>query len=228
MTRRLPFLLLFICFIFSPALAEKQALQEPENNLPPVDFKSLKHTKSGRIDKIIDGLTILLKDGTIIRLSSIDIPDFHIWRDAPLSDQALTLLEKELPEGTEVLVYQTRMAKKGRINRKKQVLAHIQTKKEPIWIQGLLLSEGLAHVHLTPGSTEMTDQMLFIEKVGRSKQKGLWSSDSEYKVLTPDTVAPMMNEFVIVEGTVIKVATVRNNIYLNFGKDGRLRPSGLV
>jgi endonuclease YncB( thermonuclease family) len=207
--------------------------QEPNEQaaikVPAPDFSALKHTKSGRIDKVIDGLTILLKDKTIIRLASLDIPDFHIWRDAPYSIAALQLLEETLPEGTEVMVYQTRMAKKGRINRMNHELAHIQTKStenirsgeksDPVWIQGLLLARGLARVQIAPEAPEMVAQMLNIEKQARTAQRGIWATESDYNILTPEKAADYIGEFALVEGTVEKAASVRNNVYLNFGKD---------
>ena len=207
--------------------------QEPNEldtiKVPVADFSALKHTKSGRIDKVIDGLTIILKDKTIIRLASLDIPDFHIWRDAPYSEAALQLLQQTLPEGTEIMVYQTRMAKKGRINRMNHELAHIQTKATedlktgektaPVWIQGLLLAHGYGRVQVAPEATEMIDQMLLAEEQARKAKRGIWADNSDFPILTPDTAAQGMGEFAIVEGVVEKTASVRNNIYLNFGKD---------
>ncbi len=222
MLRLLSFLLLICLFSFSPAKAEEKKKTEaepPSLQIPKGDFSNLKHTKSGRIDKIIDGLTILLKDGTIIRLASLDIPDFHIWRDAPYSESALELLQKTLPEGTDIMMYQTRMAKKGRITRMKHELAHIETKKDKIWIQGLLLAHGLARVYTAPNATEMLGQMYKAEQGARTAKRGIWAQDSDYLVLTPETAEKSMKEFVIVEGIVQKTATVRNNIYLNFGKN---------
>lgn len=211
------FLFLFICPLSYAQDNDLEAVSVPP--ITKVDFTALKHTKSGRIDKIIDGLTILLKDGTIIRLASIDIPDFSIWRDAPYSEAALALLQKTLPEGTEVMVYQTRMAKKGRITRMKHELAHLVTKKDNIWIQGLLLAHGLARVYTAPDATEMLDPMLTIEKNARAANRQIWADDSPYLVLTPETAQKAIGDFAIVEGVVKKTATVRNDIYLNFGQD---------
>lgn len=207
-----------ICLALS-SFAYAQEKKEVSIQVPQGDFKALKHTKSGRIDKIIDGLTILLKDGKIIRLTSIDIPDFHIWRDAPYSEAALELLEKTLPEGTEVMIYQTRMAKKGRLTRMKHNLAHIVTKKDDLWIQGLLLAHGLVRVQMTPNAPEMAEQMFKIEQDTRAAKRGIWEDESDYLILTPDNAADVIGEFAIVEGVVQKTATVRNNVYLNFGAD---------
>ena len=210
------FSLVILILISSFAYAQED--KAPPIEIPKGDFTALKHTKSGRIDKIIDGLTILLKDGTIIRLASLDIPDFHIWRDAPYSQSALELLQKTLPEGTEVMVYQTRMAKKGRLTRMKHALAHILTKKDNIWIQGLLLAHGLGRVQIAPNTSEMADQMLKTEQNARKKQQGIWADKSDYLILTPETADKAIGEFAIVEGVVKKTASVRNNIYLNFGE----------
>lgn len=212
MIRLLSFL--FILFLPIAAYAEEET-KTPE--IPAGDFSALKHTKSGRIDKIVDGLTIILKDKTIIRLASLDIPDFHIWRDAPYSETALKLLEEALPEGTEIMIYQTRMAKKGRLNRMKHELAHIVTKKDPIWIQGMLLANGLARVQIAPNAPEMVDQMLQAEQIARQDKRGIWETESDYVILSPDTADKAMGEFALVEGTVKKTASVRNNVYLNFG-----------
>ncbi len=212
--------ILFICLFISPSFVFAEEKKDTVTiQIPKGDFKALKHTKSGRIDKVIDALTILLKNGKIIRLASIDIPDFHIWRDAPYSEAALELLQKTLPEGTEVMIYQTRMAKKGRITRMKHELAHIVTKKSPIWVQGMLLAHGLARVQITSGSSEMAEQMLKAEQTSRTAKQGLWTDESEYPVLTPENAGDAMKEFAIVEGIVQKTASVRNNIYLNFGKN---------
>ena len=128
------------------------------------------------------------------------------------------------------MIYQTRKAKKGRINRMNHELAHIQTKttkdkntgapkREPIWIQGLLLAHGLTRVQIAPNAPEMVAQMFKTEAAARTVKLGIWADDSDFPVLNPDNAAQAKGEFAIVEGVVEKTASVRNNIYLNFGKD---------
>lgn len=222
MMRVLSFFIIALLYASAPAFAQEtqpDANAQKDIKVPTADFSSLKHTKSGRVDKIIDGLTILLKDDTIIRLASLDIPDFSDWRDAPYSYAAMDLLVETLPEGTEVMIYQTRMAKKGRLNRLKHELAHIMVKKDDLWLQGLLLSHGLARVYTTPNATELVDQMLNAENMAREASLGIWGNESDHKVITPEQTADHLGHFAIVEGTVQKAASVRNNIYLNFGKD---------
>lgn len=117
------------------------------------------------------------------------------------------------------MIYQTRMAKKGRENRMGHQLGHIVTKKEPQWINGALLAHGLARVYTSPNAPEMNDQMLMVEDEARREKRGLWAEGSEYNVLTPETADQAMGKLAIIEGVVVKSASVRNNIYLNFGQD---------
>ncbi|HPD82866.1 MAG: thermonuclease family protein [Alphaproteobacteria bacterium] len=218
--RILSYFILFI-FLCGPVYAQenKQDNKSDTLSVPKGQFDDLKFTGSGRVDKIIDGLTILLKDKTILRLASLDIPDFNIWEHAIYSEEALKLLQKTLPEGTEIMIYQTRMAKKGRLNRMNHELGHIVTKKDDVWIQGLLLSHGLARVYTASNAPEMVDQMFKIEQMARQGEKGMWGAESEFPLLAPDTASQAIGNLAIVEGTIRKTATVRNNIYLNFGDD---------
>ncbi len=189
---------------------------EPKSlNVPTPDYKVLKDTQSGRVDKIIDSLTILLKDDTIIRLASLDIPDFND-QDAPISENALMFLQKTLPEGTEIKLYQTRMAKKGRVNRMNHQLGHIVTKRDELWVNGALLTQGLTRVYTAPNAPELINEMYEAENLARQAQLGLWASSA---VLTPEQTNEAIGKLVIVEGIVEKTASVKNNVYLNFGEN---------
>ena len=202
---------------------ETQKKAEPTDAKKLVaDFSKLKHTKSGRIDKIIDGLTFILKDGTIVRLASLDIPDFYIVGDAPYAAAAMELLQDKLSEQTEVMLYQTRDAKKGRVNRMNHQLAHVAIKKDKTWIQGEFLRHGLARVYTAPNKTEMLTQMYAVEAATRDKKIGLWEEGSLYQVLSHNQAENKIGKFVVIEGEVKKVASVRNQLYLNFGDNWKI------
>ncbi len=181
----------------------------------PTTNQSLKHTKSGHIDKVIDGLTILLKDGDIIRLSSISTPQYKATHVLEASNRAFNFLKQTLPEDTEIMMYQTRMAKKGRKNRMGHSLAHVVRKKDKQWLQGQMLLQGKAYMDLSLLSEELALEMKEHENKAISNRIGIWSQETAHKVQSADNVK--INQFSIVEGDVRKVATVRNNVYLNFG-----------
>ncbi|NQZ13626.1 MAG: thermonuclease family protein [Alphaproteobacteria bacterium] len=194
-----------------------------QESLRPNTSKDLKHTYSGRIDKIIDGQTILLTNDKIVRLSSIDCPASKQNPDFDFCLKSRMLLTETLPEGTEVMIYQTRMAKKGRINRMGHDLGHILTKeatdKPSVWVQELLLLKGLSRVYISPDNPELSNELLHIEDKAHQEKAGLWAEDSPFISLSPETVINGMGEFSIVEGTVAKASSVRNTLYLNFGEN---------
>lgn len=181
-------------------------------------FEGLKRTGAGRVDRVIDGLTVTLKDKKIVRLAGIDIPGYGTdASDTPLL--AFQLVQKLLPEGTEVALYQTRSMKTGRENRMGQMLAHLHNEKDNVWIQGALISVGLARAMPAASNPEMTREMLLLEDQARQAGKGIWAKDSDDRLFTPDELAGKTGTVQVVEGTVVKAASMKNTLYLNFGPD---------
>lgn len=206
-------ILLTILFCLCPL--SPYAEEKPSAILFPSEDNALKHTKSGRIDKVIDSLTLLLQDGDIVRLSSISIPDFNSTQHTQFSEAALEYLKSALPENTEIMMYQTRMAKKGRKNRMSHELAQIVIKKDKQWIQGEMLAKGFVYADFSLLSEELANELQTIESTVIKGKTGIWSEDSAYKLQNTENVK--IGQFGIIEGQIKKVATVRNNVYLNFG-----------
>lgn len=211
-----------LCLGVSPLLAQdlpaENSAAAPKTDRAP--FPDLKWTLSGRVDQVIDGLTFTLKDGKIVRLSAIDVPDFA-QPQGDIAFRAFQLARTLLPEGTEVALYQTRQARTGRENRMGQLLAHVYIERENVWMQGALLAEGLARAMPGDANPEMTREMFIMEQKARAAQKGIWAEGSSYRLQTPDMLADKTGSVQVVEGTILKTASVKNNIYLNFGADWR-------
>ncbi len=192
---------------------------------PPVvksgDFSELKHTGSGRVASVIDAYTVLLKDGKIVRLSGIEYPSPP---GNGIADEILTAkdrLAKILPENTEIMLYQSRNTNTGRTNRMGHHMAHLVSKKDEGWINGTLIAEGYAWAMTDKDVAELAPQLYALEEKAREAKMGLWSDKSAYPLLTPDTAGNGNGTFRVVEGPVIKIAAINNNLYLNFGKDYR-------
>lgn len=186
------------------------------------DFtKQLKHTTSLRVVKVIDAQTILMNDGKIVRLSGIGYPFIAGTNDSDVALTAKLLLEKLLAAGTDVLVYQTRKQTEGRVNRMGHLLAHLVTKKNGEWINGVLLKEGLAWAEPDALNPQMAAQMYALEQQAREAKKFIWSDKSPYGVLTPETAARGAGTFRVIEGTVKRASTSKNSLFLNFGTDWR-------
>jgi micrococcal nuclease len=216
-------LVMFLAFIPQLALAENTPAPVAAKVIKG-DFKSMKHTSSNRVDAVIDAQTILMKDGKIIRLLGLGYP-LPTGEDIDNSTiAAKERLEALLPEATEVMLYQKRQvgeAKRGRVNRMGHLLAHLVKKENEEWINGTIASEGLAWIVTDTANPEMADQLYAFETKARKEAKGLWAKDSAHGLLTADTAAQGEGQFRVVEGTVNRAATSKNNLYLNFGTDMR-------
>ena len=182
------------------------------------DLTPLKRTGVGRVDQVLDGLTIVLKDKKIIRLSSIDIPD-HAYPDGgTINLAAKAALETLLPSGTEVLIYQTRVAKTGRTNRLGHELAHLVKKEDGTWVNGALVENGYARAMPSDTNPEHAATLYRMEDKARDAGLLLWT-DEGWPVLSPTTAHTGIGEYRVVEGKVENAATVKNNLYLNVGKN---------
>ncbi len=204
--------LLFLLLFVSPALAQEKAVVTG-------DFTKLKHTGSARIDKVIDAQTLLMNDGQIVRLLGLDYPFITGGEPNNTAVAAKAYLENKLPKGTEVMLYQTRNQKAGRINRMGHTLAHLALKTNEEWINGDLVADGFAYAVTDATNPEMADQLYKLEDKARAVQKGLWMKASPFGLLTPDTAALGDGAFRVVEGTVNRSGTGNNNLFLNFGED---------
>lgn len=88
------------------------------------------------------------------------------------------------------------------------------------WLQGRLLSAGLARVATTLDSRGLAAEMLRLEAAARAARLGLWA-DRAYAVLSPDSAVKALNSFQIVEGRAQTAAVRRGRGYLNFAADYR-------
>ncbi len=216
-------------FIAQSAAAENT----PALDFVSGDFKEMKHSASAKVDKVIDAQTILMKDGKIIRLLGIDYPFMAGDMEGGPALPAKARLEKLLSEGTDVMLYQNKNREAGRLNRMGHVLAHLVIKEKGIskspeipaedfpgaWINGMLVREGLAWTMTDATNPQMATQLYALEDKARKDGKGLWGEQSPFKLLTPENAAQGNGTFRVVEGTVNRAASSKNNLYLNFGSD---------
>ena len=87
-----------------------------------------------------------------------------------------------------------------------------------VWLQEMLLTQGLARVASTEDTRALVPELLRIEAQARAAGRGLWA-DPAYRVRTPADAGDALDSFQIVEGRVLAAALVRNGGYLNFGAD---------
>ena len=194
--------------IGAPQAASSCALSEPQR---------------GTVAQIIDGETLALTDGSIVRLIGAKAPSPPLgWRGDdpwPMVEEAKQALER-LASGAEIeLKYGGR-----RVDRHGYALAQIFVVKGDarVWLQQELVAQGLARVYSFPDNRACVAELLESEAAARAAHKGLWGV-SAYRIRDaggdPEAIARLKHSYQLVEGRVAAVGEGGSRIYLNFGKD---------
>ncbi len=203
---------LVVCLYVAPASAQ-------DKSLPQADFAELKQTGTSAVLQVIDPHTIQLEDGRLIRLTGIDFPDYKTHEPGDVSLTAVKIL-RDMLEGQSVNTHQTKKKDSGRLNRMGHHIAHLERKDDGAWIQGSLVSLGLARVRTTKRNPEMAAALYALETKARAEKLGLWAAEG-FGILMPEDTENHIGSFQIVEGTIESAALRKNRIYLNFGKNWR-------
>lgn len=214
------FLALASFFLALTAGQQNSLAQNAPAAAPPLeqtDFSELIETGTGRVVKVINPLTVELEDGRKIYLSGLDFPDLDYYAPGELAVTAQKIMADML-EGKDVTLYQTKSGDRGRTNRMGDHLAHLQRKEGSLWVQGTLLSLGLARVRTTADTPEMASQMYSIESQARLEKLGLWSIVA-FQISTPDDAEKFIGTYHVVEGQILGATMKKNRLYLNFGKN---------
>ncbi len=167
--------------------------------------------------QVIDPLTIKLENGTTIHLLGLNIPDLDPYDPGHFSVMTVNIL-KDFLQNKDVDIYQTKSDKISRLNRMGHEMAHLVRKEDGSWVQGLLISLGLARAKTEKNNPEMAAEMYVLENKARMEKSGLWAIDA-YQVSSPEKASVHIGSFAIIEGTVVSVAMRKNSVYLNFGQN---------
>ncbi len=183
---------------------------------------SLRPGPASTVAAVVDGDTVVLKspiDGaTQVRLVGIQAPklplgrkDFPTW---PLAAEAKQALAKLVLGKTVSLSFGgTEKDRHGRL------LAHLH-RQDGAWVQGRMLSLGMARVYSFPDNRARVAEMLALEGSARKAGRGIWGHPF-YAVIAPVQAARAIGTFQLVRGRVLKAARVKGRVYLNFGDDWR-------
>lgn len=203
--RRLIILSLLVCLTF-PSAGHARDQKSPET------------IAEGRVISVVDGDTVRLENGTQIRLTGIQAPKLPLGRRGfkawPLSRGSKTALERLTLNRHISLRYDGR-----KIDRHGRLLAHIFDRRER-WIQGELISLGMARVYSFHDNRTRTSELLTLEIKARAARRGIWNH-AFYRILKSDETPGFIGTFQLVEGRVMTAAVVRGRGYLNFGENWR-------
>lgn len=158
------------------------------------------------IATIVDGETVVLKDGRTLRLVDIDVP-----AHGAIATEAKAALEG-LIAGQPLTLKFAGNAK----DRQGRVLAELYAGDR--WVQGELLRRGLARVAGTAENRLGLPQMLALERQARRYRRGLWADADETPVAAADA-ARRAGSFALVTGKVAGVVSNAEGVVLFFGAD---------
>lgn len=169
--------------------------------------------------RVVDGDTVVLNDARQVRLVGIQAPklplgreDFVAW---PLGAEAKAYLERlVLGKAVELRLGSQAMDRHGR------VLAHLLRTDDGLWVQGALLTAGMARVYTFADNRALAAEMLAMERQARSDGSGLWGLPY-YALRNEGNARHDIGSFQIVEGRVLDVARFKDRVYLNFGVNWR-------
>ena len=187
-------LLLAVAGTVLPAEAGGKVLSYEPGEKPRIHLRSpLRRPEAYRIKRVIDGDTVELTDGRLIRYLGVDTPELRrregerwVYDPRPFSEAAMTLNQK-LVEGKEVRLEFDRQ-RKDRFGR---LLAYVFVKGDAatskpydgavfldgneIFVNGYLLREGVAELFVIPPNGRYAKQLERLEEEARRAHRQLWS-----------------------------------------------------
>lgn len=185
--------------------------------VPALGVTNMAHEAPVRVEEIIDGDTLTLDTGVVVRLVGIQAPklalgrrDFTTW---PLAEDA----RKKLIELTHGRTVQIGFGGQ-REDRHRRTLAHLYRQTDALWIQGEMLRMGMARVYTFSDNRALTTEMLVLEREARTARRGIWAHEF-YAVRSPEELHGQEETFQLVQGVVLSFAKISDYMFLNFGAD---------
>lgn len=174
---------------------------------------------SGNVRRVIDGRTIQLEAGQLVRLAAIEVPALPLPRETGAQTKA-GLAAKAALEA--ILSGRSVQLKKlgSDTDRYGRVVAHVFPEGQRVSAQQQMLAQGYARVAADVGAPACATALLAVENTARAGGVGLWA-DPYYVIQHAENPAKVLAErgrFTLVEGKVLSVRENRGTIYLNFGR----------
>ena len=166
-----------------------------------------------RIVEVVDGSSLRLEDGHVVRLVNVIAP-LPIDGD----DNAVRLAKEilaQIANGKAAAVFLSSEDK----DRYGRLSAHAVLIGDKIWLEAELLSRGVARVFPSTNDKCMT-ALLKQEAKARAAQIGFWS-EAKFGVFEAENVEGLLGaegRFVVVEGVIRRIGESRGRVYLDFGR----------
>lgn len=177
--------------------------------------------------KVLDGETLLLHDGSQLRLAGILVPrasdagaDARHWPGEVAAHAELAALA--LGKTVSIAYGRERHDRYGR-HLGHALLGASEAPAERVWLQGHLLRQGLARAVTTVQNRACVQEMLALEGAARDGKRGIWT-DEAYRVRDvreADTLLALRGTFQILEGRITEARRAGGFIRLAFAEGRR-------
>ena len=177
----------------------------------------------GTVTAIVDGDTLLLDTGRVVRLVGIQAPHLALGRpglaDWPMAAEARAALE-DIALGRHV-----RLRHGGaETDRHGRTLAHVFVKDDAeFWVQRAMLACGMARVYSFPDNRAVLQPLFAAEAVARAERVGIWA-DPDYRVRLAARRADFVGRagrYELVEGRVTGAERAAGGLTFSFGRASR-------
>ena len=185
-----------------------------------IGCEGLRDGPKGTVTQIVDGDTLLLDNGLVVRLVGIQAPHLALDReglaDWPKGAEAKAALEAIALNRPVLLRYGGE--EKDRYGR---LLAQVFVSgPQESWVQRQMLAEGMARVYSFPDNRACLPDLFAAEGRARAAGLGIWT-DPYYRVrraARPADFSTLAGHYELVEGRVLKAEKSGGRVYLNFGR----------
>ena len=190
----------------SVAFSQKEPIQTKPQHLNFIEKVVIKD--------IVKSDLIETPTGSLLQLDGIRVPAYY----EPLAIELLKTLV-----GQEINIHaraerrlDEMIVKKDRFGNR---IVHAVTAEKNIWLQELLVAEGLAWAFSTETSRDLALPLLAFEEQARVAKKGFWGNPLFIVRKHNADIAKDINSFQIFEGEILNVVEKKIYIFFNFGAD---------
>ena len=182
--------------------------------------EGLRDGPKGTVTEVVDGDTLLLDTGRVVRLIGIQAPKLALGRDGyedrPKANEAKAALIALTLKKPVLLRFGGED-----VDRHGRTLAQVFVQGEPqVWVQQAMIAQGMARAYSFPDNRACVPELLAAESRARSMKLGIWG-DPYYTVRRADRPAAMLalqGHYELVEGRVLLAESAQGRAFLNFGR----------
>jgi endonuclease YncB( thermonuclease family) len=182
--------------------------------------EGLRDGPKGTVTEVVDGDTVILDNGIVVRLIGTQAPKLALGRDDfedwPLADEARNALEA-LVLGEKIVV---RFGGEDTDRYGRSLGQLFTTGGTEVWAQQQMLGAGMARVYSFPDNRKCLAELMAAEGRARTMKLGIWA-DPYYSVRRADRPAallPLQGHYELVEGRVLNAESAQGRVFLNFGR----------